>query len=253
MKKWKVFTMKKIFNNPYLPDRQVENAFISCQISDKIESKLKSYGITCYKTVNCENINISVSSHPDMLFFKADNVIYVEKNNKMIIEEIAVDIKQTIIIGYNFGAEQLSYPEEAALNGLFINGYLICNKKTFKPEIENITHIINVKQGYTKCSLCVVDEGSFITEDKGMYKALTANGFDVLYIEPGEVKLKGYDHGFIGGASGKLDKNILAFTGDITKHSAYNKISEFVNARGIECISLSDEPLYDYGSIIAIS
>lgn len=244
--------MNKLFENPYLPDRKVENIFISNEISDKIKLSLIQYGIKYHTTINCELFNISVSSHPDMLLCKIKNTIYIEKNNVPVIKGIESDFSGIRIIEYDFGEKQIGYPDEAALNGLYINNKLICNKKSFKPEQE--THnTIYVKQGYTKCSLCVVDENSFITEDKGIYNELSKNDYDILYIEPGGVKLNGYDHGFIGGASGKIEKNILAFTGDITKHKEYKKIYEFTKSKGIECISLSDEPLYDYGSIIAIS
>ena len=73
--------MNKLFENPYLPDRKVENIFISNEISDKIKLALIQYGIKYHTTINCELFNVSVSSHPDMLLCKIKNTIYIEKNN----------------------------------------------------------------------------------------------------------------------------------------------------------------------------
>ena len=42
--------------------------------------------------------------------------------------------------------------------------------------------IINVKQGYAKCSICVVSDNAIITADKGIAKAAIQNRIDVLEI-----------------------------------------------------------------------
>jgi len=238
-----------IVNNPFLPDKTVKTMICDRNISKKCQKSLNECGINIIRTIENNRISASISSHPDMLIFCQSDVMYIDKGNIGILQQIVNNEK--IIVEYDFGEGAISYPEEAALNGALIGECIICNKKTFKPDTDNYK-TINVKQGYTKCAMCIVDESSVITEDEGIYKELIKYDFDVLLLNSKEVALKGYDHGFIGGASGKLDKNTVAFTGDIRKHSEYAKIKSFLMYRSIECVSLSDEPLYDYGTLLAI-
>ena len=87
-----------------------------------------------------------------------------------------------------------------------------------------------------------------------MASAETAkNGFDVLLLQKNCVNLEGYKYGFIGGASGKIAPDKIAFMGDISLHPEYDRIKRFLYKRDIEPISLSDEPLTDFGSLLPIS
>ena len=61
------------------------------------------------------------------------------------------------------------------------------------------------------------------------------------------------EYGFIGGASGKIAPDKIAFMGDISLHPEYDRIKRFLYKRDIEPISLSDEPLTDFGSLLPIS
>ena len=122
---------------------------------------------------------------------------------------------------------------------------------------ENGMDIINVKQGYSKCNICVVSDNAIITEDSGISKECRKYGIDVLLLKTKSIKLNGYDNGFIGGATGVLDytnsksKKIL-FAGNVQNHPEYCDINLFCNKYGAELVSMSDEDLYDYGSIIVI-
>jgi hypothetical protein len=96
-----------------------------------------------------------------------------------------------------------------------------------------------------------VDDRAIITDDPSIFKG-TKKFLDVLYVEKGSVKLKGYDYGFIGGSGGKISKNKLAFFGEIEKQNFYNDIRAFCSNYKIDCISLSKGDLTDYGSLIPI-
>ena len=52
-------------------------------------------------------------------------------------------------------------------------------------------------------------------------------GINVLLVEPGFVKLRGADTGFIGGASGRVDDEIV-FNGDLSAHPNLKKITAFI-------------------------
>ena len=66
-----------------------------------------------------------------------------------------------------------NYPGDSAYNvGIvgkkcFLNKD-VCDSLLYEILISEGYEIINVKQGYTKCSLCPIDERSFITADKGI-------------------------------------------------------------------------------------
>ena len=95
-----------------------------------------------------------------------------------------------------------------------------------------------MNQGYAKCSTAVCDRG-IITADETIYSACCENGINALKITQGNVKLSGYEYGFIGGASGIIDGK-LTFFGDIRKHPDYLKIKEFCDFDYIPDFALTD-------------
>ena len=110
---------------------------------------------------------------------------------------------------------------------------------------------MDVKHGYAKCSICSVGENAIITADPSIAKTAKKNGIDVLKTEASHTRLDGYDCGFIGGASGDDGENIY-FCGNLEKHPDGEKIKEFCKKHGRGVVCLSDEPLYDYGTLFFI-
>ena len=129
---------------------------------------------------------------------------------------------------------------------------MICNTKTvFKQILSTDKEIIDTNQGYTKCSIAVVSDNAIITDDVDIYKKCKKK-IDVCFVEKNSVRLNGYNYGFIGGCCGKISKDKLAFFGDVNYHKNSKEIKEFCYKYDVECISLSNLPLYDYGSLIPI-
>ena len=112
--------------------------------------------------------------------------------------------------------------------------------------------LIDVRQGYTKCSTIIVDENSIITYDKGIAKPCEAAGMNVLLVKPGFVKLRGADTGFIGGASGRVDGEIV-FNGDLSVHPNFREITTFIETQGLGCKWFESYELEDIGSIITVT
>lgn len=121
-----------------------------------------------------------------------------------------------------------------------------------KASCENELVLIDVRQGYTKCSTVIVDENSIITYDKGIAKPCEAAGMNVLLVKPGFVKLRGADTGFIGGASGRVDGEIV-FNGDLSAHPNFREITAFIEERGLGCKWFESYELEDIGSIITVT
>ena len=96
-----------------------------------------------------------------------------------------------------------------------------------------------------------MSEKAAITADPSLHKALTENGADTLLVRPAEISLPGYDRGFIGGCSGTTEDTVY-FSGNIALHPDGELISEFCARHGKSAVSLSDEPLFDGGSLLFI-
>ena len=167
------------------------------------------------------------------------------------------------------------YPENIIYNAACTGKYFIHNTKYTDSELLDFAsplEIIDVPQGYTKCSTLIVDEYSIITSDVGIYNSCygrprstgneaaaedcnscisgsPAPQLEVLLIEKGHIKLQGFDYGFIGGASGRVGDTIV-FNGDITQHPDHEKIAAFIESRGLKLKYFTEYPLEDIGSII---
>jgi len=206
----------------------MQKVYISKQANNKLVEYLRSKGLDIYFIEGSKYIDSPISMHPDIYMCKLKDKIF-------------------------FGEEYLlssEYPNDVLYNAACVGEYIVCSKYTSPMLInESALKPLIVPQGYVKCNLVVLDDTHVITEDVGIGKALEGSGIDCLVINPHEVKLTGYPYGFIGGASGRIGNEIV-FNGDITKHSDFGKIKEY-----IECIGLSiksfDYPLEDIGSIIA--
>ena len=66
------------------------------------------------------------------------------------------------------------------------------------------------------------------------------------------MKIDKYDYGFIGGCCGLIDKDLLLFNGDLSMHSDFDKIKNFLYYNGVSYIDIKGKALTDIGSIIPI-
>ncbi|HZK88293.1 MAG TPA: hypothetical protein VFC27_03980 [Anaerovoracaceae bacterium] len=173
----------------------------------------------------------SISSHPDIFMCKI--------NDKIIQSE------------YDLG---YSYPDNVKYNGVQIGKYFIHHTGYTASKLISAVKAadlmtVHVSQGYTKCNIVAVDENSIITSDEGIRNKLVPLGLDVLLISAGNVKLKGFSYGFLGGASGKVGDSIV-FNGDLSAHPDFFKISDFILSRGLKLKYFEEYQLEDIGSII---
>ena len=146
------------------------------------------------------------------------------------------------------------YPLDIPFNAACTGKHFIHNLRCTAPKLlararELDMNLINVKQGYAKCSTVIVDEDSIITYDRGLAKACLAAGMDVLEVTPGHVVLPGYDTGFIGGASGRIGDTIY-FNGNLEEHPDFERIVRFIEGKGLRVKWFEEWPLTDIGSII---
>lgn len=154
----------------------------------------------------------------------------------------------------NPGALGFRYPENAIYNAVCMGKYFIHNLEVSARELlEQANHLdktlINVPQGYTKCNMAVLHDGAAITADRGIAKSLEDTGIDLLIISPGNVLLKNHPYGFIGGASGAVDGEMI-FHGNLSVHPDFSLIKTFMEKHDIKLKYFEEFELEDIGSII---
>ena len=155
--------------------------------------------------------------------------------------------------------ETPEYPGDVQGNICCLERFCILNPITADPEIirfltEKGFEQIKVRQGYARCSVCIVDGSSIITEDRKIACKAQKAGIDVLLIDPGSVLLHGYTYGFIGGATFKVSSSILCFTGVLDRfpEKEKEKILSFLKKRNIRPCYLTEEPLFDIGGAVPL-
>lgn len=242
----------KFVSMPNLPEK-ASAVIISADAPQEVSNALHSIGIeTIYAPRLDESAN-PVINHPDagIVHINAENFVCAPETYQYYKNVFAGKGANLICGNASINGK---YPADAAYNIALVSIYTFLNTKNIDNVLfDNIKNKpIDIKQGYAKCSICIVDENSIITEDEGITKAAIANNIDVLKISKGQVELKGFEYGFIGGSSGKIAKNLLAFAGDITKHIDYSAIREFCLQKGVEIISLGKGALTDIGSILPV-
>lgn len=241
------------FCNPNLPVSAVTAVVISGEYG-YIKSELNRLGVSAITTQPSLCLPFYERYHPDMQFsyYKKGNAV-INQNTPILADKLAgIGVR----LSYTYSSNIREYPHNIYYNHIVMDNFLICNTKFTDKYVYdycclNDFKIINVKQGYTKCSTAIVNNNAIITADISIYNSCKSY-FDVLKIDSGFISLYGYDYGFIGGCCGKLDKDVLAFTGKISEHKNYNDIKAFLNNHSVNILELSNKPLVDIGSIIPI-
>lgn len=225
------------------------------RVNESIESYFTNLGYEIIKVKKDNNVYSEISSHTDIFCVKIEDTVISSKDyffNKIMD-------KYTCICGDNVGN---SYPHCARYNVCVIDNYAIHNfeitdKKVLDILKEKGYNLINVKQGYSRCSILPLGNKCCITSDKGIYTALVNNNFDVLYIDQSEldIKLLSADeeyssmYGFIGGCSCVLNDTVIFF-GDIDKLKCKDKLVSYINSKGFKVIDFKNMDVMDYGSCI---
>lgn len=239
--------------NPNLPSKKVKSVLMDYR-AEKTKSYLEAMGIKVYQTPRADIAYNAVSGHPDMAFHLLD------EHTAVVSPEVyeyycGIFGKEHIIKGCS--KVGTAYPEDIAYNIARVGRVAFHNSKFTDKTIyeyykQKGIKLIDVKQGYAKCSICIVSENAVITEDKAIARVAKENGIDSLRINAGGVKLKDFPYGFIGGASGLISEKEIFFNGDITKHSDCGKIFEFCRKYNVKVKYFTDEILEDIGTIIPI-
>lgn len=239
---------------PNIPNTKIKLAVIGDYA--ELESSLNLLGIETIKLKKCNGLLKPLHSHADIL------CCHLGKED-IILENCQNDASKRLE-GLGFKPIMLhndlknKYPYDAPLNAAIFGDYIVANTQTVSQNILNYFkkreyEILDVNQGYSKCSICVVNSNAIITDDLSIYNSCKPYDIDVLLVEKGSVKLEGHNYGFIGGCCGLIDENLMAFCGDINKHSDADKIKGFLKNYSIDTIALFSSDLIDVGGILPLT
>lgn len=242
------------FCQPNLPANNVTTVIMSGEYMYLAE-ELNKLNINTITTSPSVNLPFFERYHTDMqCSYYAQGKIVIDEEAQHLVKKIT---KHGVSVELSSSIIKPEYPLNIALNHLIVNDIFIgkvnnTDKYILKFCEENNYKIINVNQGYTKCSTAIVNRNALITADQSIYNACLKQHIDVLKIDAGDICLYGYNYGFIGGCCCKLSKDIMAFTGKVSKHKNYNEIKSFLLNYGVNLLELSNKPLIDIGGIIPI-
>lgn len=223
--------------------------------------KLKAFGYDVLVLPVLPGLNSKEGSHADMQLCRV--------SDKELVYAPGVDGK---ILSYlkerhftlTEGATKLKrkYPANIAYNVLVTDTLFFHNTKytdcvLFKKMQAGGLSPVPIKQGYAACSSFSISTKSgktlILTGDRGIEKACRENNIETIFCQGTEnIRLRGYDHGFVGGCCGK-DGNWLLTCGSIEK-TFYNgaEILQRLKEEGITVINLWGDRMRDVGGILIL-
>lgn len=208
-----------------------------------------------FNVISSENLEEFISFerfHADMQALNLNGTIFVNSACNELIKKLN-SLNINFILCENIGNR---YPKNVALNAALIGCRLFCNANALHYKVreycnDNKIEIINVKQGYAKCSTLILNDNTAITDDESIAKALLINNINVLKIEKGDIYLDNNTTGFIGGAGAKIGDTVYFF-GDINTHRNADIIKGFIEKAGLKIKSVSKSKLTDIGGAVIL-
>lgn len=242
--------------NPFIPLKEANLAIVAGNADREIFFNLEKLGIKVVRTIKCEELYDSVAYHPDMVIHPLDHKsLLIAPNVYAYYREKLSKYNLNIIKGERVLASK--YPENIAYNigrlsKVALHHGKYTDNKALKFFEKNNIELIKVKQGYSKCSMAIIDHDMAISSDKGICKKLEALNYPFLLIEAGYISLEKEKYGFIGGATGSFSKDKVFFTGTFEDHPDEKKIKKFLRENKKEIVYLSRKKISDIGTIISL-
>ena len=227
--------------------RSFSFVFGSARASEEIKKAFAKRGLEYIALPPFSALSAPVADHADMLLFDLFGKLLVYgdylSENKELFGRF-----DTLPLDYS---PQAGYPGDIALNALTMGDKVLCLCEHTEKKILEAYKPVRVAQGYSRCTICKVDEHSLITADPSIALAARDNGLDVVQVTGGPISLPGYANGFIGGCCVRVGDEML-FTGDITAHPDYESIDAFLYNHGCYAVSMTNGILTDLGGFVLI-
>ena len=228
------------------------------RITEACERSLLKEGYTLIKLPKDIYLGDAVASHPDTVMFYSLGEIITTADYCDCAPYIFSDIREycpNIKINFSADVRGKKYPNDCIMNALVVNRLIFCKTDTVSKHILDFAQrygyeVCHTNQGYPSCSVLSFGNNA-ITADEGMAAIMREKGVEVTLISRGGISLPPHEYGFIGGASGVVGNKIYFF-GDVMTHPDGDIICKTIKSAGYTPISLSCEPLCDFGGIIAL-
>lgn len=234
-------------------DKMQKKIIIDNRMRSIEKAKLKELGYEILKLKENNNLYPEISSHVDIHACKVGEKIVIEptqyanfqeyenfiKGQEIVLKKYPLDIKYNVCTIGKKAIHNFQYTDSKLKQLLVDNGY----------------ELINTTQGYTNCSIAVIDDNSAIVSDQGLYKILKFHGIEVLLVNNNlDIKLFNSNKysdkkGFIGGCISSLGESIIVF-GDLNKIDEDGRIREFITSKNLNIIEFEGLDVIDYGGII---
>lgn len=231
----------------------------------KIEKDfIKSMGYELIQTTYDFDMYDEIASHVDIYYVKVGETVFCSPNR--YIENMGF-VKGTNLLGSK-------YPEDVKYNLCIMGKKAIHNFKYTDDIVKAYVvksgyELIDVMQGYTKCSVSVLSNNACITSDIEIAKKLLEHEVDCTYVKETEIKLlKRTNHlfnaqeklnfeysnmaGFIGGALVKLGDTVILF-GDKANLLNGRKIEQKILSLGLKFKDFKGFEIVDYGGIVEVN
>lgn len=224
-----------------------------------LEDRLVKYGHRVLRLPPHPILPFPIASHPDMLLFFADEAVYCTSSYYRLarkeLETISASCGKPIrTVCAEYGAR---YPQDILLNAARVGEHLFCKPSATARELtmQPLLHVSPVHQGYAKCSIVPVGGNALISADVSIIAAAQRAGLETLQVCPDHITLKGYDYGFLGGATsyapygGTTD---ILFCGSLSLYPDGDRMRAFCKKHGFTLKDCNDLLPIDVGTVFLV-
>ena len=191
-----------------------------------------------------------LASHADLQVFPAGDTVFVNGRQEKLAKELksrGFNVETVDNIGN-------AYPADCRLNGFLLGDRIVGNGRCLSRSLTERFALLEVKQGYAKCSSIVIGTDIVFTDDPSIFQRLNREeGIDCRCFPQNEILLEGYDKGFLGGCCGFISDHELLFSGDPARLSNGGELLDALEEKGLEAIRLGGEVPRDFGGIVRLT
>ena len=191
----------------------------------------------------------SVSCHPDVFLYQDSTTTLLAPNAPQALAEKLASLSVPFRWGDSPVGESL---RDSSLYNCVSTDTCLFHRKGYTDEallaLNRGKRFVELPQSYTRCSMFPLSEQSFITSDAGIHHVLLREGFSSFLFSPEEIRIPVHRYGFLGGTCGRWGDRLF-FLGNPLRHRYGPALLRFVEAAGLEPVSLSDGYLYDGGGV----
>jgi hypothetical protein len=228
----------------------VNAVLINPDFADILTPPLVKEGFDVITIPRCETVHTSLGGHVDLSMSLVNNTLVVRPD---IDEDFINRVSNYCKVVKGETIPQNFYPRDIGYNALIGDFYYIHNTKYTDSILESILtgnklKALHINQGYSRCSILPLPDHSIITSDAKCTDCCTSHGIDSLFITSGNIDLPGFQYGFIGGAGGTF-KDCVYLSGRLDNHPDKFEIEQFIAAKDLNLKILTDETIFDSGSL----